>query len=116
MSQDTAAGHVDGNHSVLLQWKDNAPKAAPAVRVAEKVDIPLASMVKPLTYEEADAKIRKGADSFSFNAGNKSLGRVDVVSLGTKTPCEDFWNVGVVKGPDGLDTLYAGIFDGHKYV
>ena len=71
--------------------------------------------VKPLSYEEADARIREGADSFSFDVGDGCLGRVDVVSLGTKIPSEDIWDVGIVRGADGRgDTLYAGIYDGHK--
>lgn len=92
------------------------PREAPAINIISKQeDIPVLSPVKPLTYEEADAIIRKGADSFSFTAANGGHGRVDVVSLGTKTPSEDRWDVGVIKGPDGQDTLYAGLYDGHKY-
>lgn len=95
----------------------SVPISAPVVIPAAKDDdIPVIPPVKPLSYEEADAKIREGGASFTFNIGGKGQGRVDVVSLGTKTPSEDLWDVGVVRGPDGLDTLYVGLYDGHKYV
>ncbi|KAF1737733.1 Protein phosphatase 2C [Beauveria bassiana] len=90
-------------------------RAAPVIQVVpEEVDIPVVSPVKPLSYEEADAEIRKGADSFSFKVANDRLGRVDVVSLGTKFPSEDCWDVAVVRGADGQDTLYTGVYDGHN--
>ncbi|KAM3509886.1 hypothetical protein MY10362_000329 [Beauveria mimosiformis] len=93
----------------------DVPRAARVIQgVAEEVDIPVVSPVKSLSYEEADAEIRKGADSFSFKAVNDSLGRVDMASLGTKFPCEDCWDVAVVRGADGQDTLYTGIYDGHN--
>ncbi|KAM0669860.1 hypothetical protein ACQRIU_000255 [Beauveria bassiana] len=93
----------------------DAPRTVPVIQVvAEEVDIPVVSPVKPLSYEEADAEIRKSADSFSFKVDNDRLGRVDVVSLGTKFPSEDCWDVAVVRGADGQDTLYTGVYDGHN--
>ncbi|KAJ2969442.1 hypothetical protein NQ176_g8658 [Zarea fungicola] len=95
----------------------SVPRIAPVVIPAAKDDdIPVIPPIKPLSYEEADAKIREGAASFTFNIGERRHGRVDVVSLGTKSPSEDHWDVGVVQGPDGLDTLYVGLYDGHKCV
>lgn len=90
------------------------PRETPKVKLSAEQDIPVASPNKPLTYKEADARIREGADSFFFKISENAKGRVDVVSLGTKTPSEDRWDVGVVRGQDGQDTLYAGIYDGHK--
>lgn len=94
---------------------NDTPKTAPSITISPgHNDIPVISAVKPLTYEEANAKIREGADSFSFNGTGNCRGRVDVVSLGTKVPSEDHWDVGIINGVDGRDTLYAGIYDGHK--
>lgn len=120
MSQNGSATHgdniIDGSQKGASKGKGHSPRPAPDVKVTPKDGISLTSMFKPLTYQEADAKIREGADSFSFSAGNGKLGRVDVVSLATKFHREDFWNVSVVKGRDGHESLYVGLFDGHKYV
>jgi len=103
------------SHNISVKEKDDAPRAAPAIKIIPRGDhIPLTLPVKPLSYEEANAKIREGADSFAFNVTDNCMGRVDVVSLGTKIPSEDRWDVGTTTGPDGRDTLYAGIYDGHK--
>ncbi len=102
------------SHIGIVKETKDTPRAAPAVKVVPGEElVPLIPVVKPLSYEEADAIIREGADSFSFNVGDDCLGRVDVVRLGSKIPSEDFWDVGVVRGADGRDTLYAGIYDGH---
>lgn len=96
---------------------ENVARVAPAIKAVSSEDhISVTSPVKPLSYDEANAKIYEGADSLSFNVSKDCLGRVDVVSLGTKDPSEDRWDVGIVRRPDGRDTLYAGIYDGHKYV
>ncbi|EGX91883.1 pyruvate dehydrogenase, putative [Cordyceps militaris CM01] len=101
--------------NIIAKEMKNAPRAAPTVEVVPGGEpISVISPLKPLSYEEADAKIREGADSFSFNVADDCLGRVDVVSLGTKLPSEDRWDVGVVKGTVGQETLYAGIYDGHN--
>lgn len=103
------------SHNTIIKETKDAPRAVPAVEVVSNEDqIPVTSPVKPLSYEEADARIREDADSFSFNIADGCLGRVDVVSLGTKIPSEDRWDVGTTTGVDGRDTLYAGIYDGHK--
>ncbi|KAM0742123.1 hypothetical protein ACQRIT_002300 [Beauveria bassiana] len=102
------------SHSISNRNMDTQ-RAAPVIQVVpEEVDIPVVSPVKPLSYEEADAEIRKGADSFSFKVANDRLGRVDVASLGTKFSSEDCWDVAVVGGADGQDTLYTGVYDGHN--
>ncbi|KAJ3496558.1 hypothetical protein NLG97_g2567 [Lecanicillium saksenae] len=91
------------------------PKAAPSIELVQAVDdIPVASHIIPLGYEEADAKIREGAESFSFRVSDDCLGRVDVVSLGTKIPSEDRWDVRIFENEDARDTLYAGVYDGHN--
>lgn len=90
------------------------PRQSPLVKLSAEEQICIASPNQALSYEEADAKIRDGADSFFFKASESTRGRVDVVSLGTKIPSEDHWDVGVVTGEDGHETLYAGIYDGHK--
>jgi pyruvate dehydrogenase phosphatase len=103
------------SHKIIAKEAEYAPRAVPIIKaVLGEEYISVVSPVKPLSYEEADTKIRDGADSFSFNAAGGCLGRVDVVSLGTKIPCEDRWDVGVMRGEDGQDTLYAGVYDGHK--
>ncbi len=100
--------------SIIAKTAKDAPRAAPSVKVIPgEWHISVISPVKSLTYEEADAKIREGADSFAFVVADDCMGRVDVVSLGAKIPSEDCWDVGVVRGADGRDTLYAGIYDGH---
>lgn len=101
-------------HKFIVKEAKDAPRAARAIQVVpgeEPISVILPT--KPLSYEEADAQIREGADSFSFNVADNRMGRVDVVSLGAKIPSEDSWDVGIVKGVDGQDTLYAGIYDGH---
>ncbi len=102
--------------NIIAKAIKDAARAAPAINVVlGEEHIPVVPPVKPLSYEEADAKTREGANSFSFNVADGCLGRVDVASLGTKIPSEDRWDVGVVRGEDGRDALYAGIYDGHKY-
>ncbi|KAJ6785261.1 hypothetical protein PWT90_07695 [Aphanocladium album] len=94
---------------------DCLTKAAPAIELVQSVEeICVASHVSILSYEAADARIREGADSFSFKISDGCLGRVDVVSLGTKIPSEDRWDVRVATGQNSPDTLYAGIYDGHN--
>lgn len=103
------------SHTTIVKETKDALRAAPAVQVVPREDqIPITLPVKSLSYEEADARIREGADSFSFNAADDCPGRVDVVSLGTKIPSEDRWDVGTTTGTNGRNTLYAGIYDGHK--
>ena len=73
------------------------PKAAPAIELVQSVEeIWVVSHVSALSYEAADARIREGADSLSFKISDSCLGRVDVVSLGTKIPSADRWDVCVL--------------------
>jgi pyruvate dehydrogenase phosphatase len=83
---------------------------APAIDPNAAEDI--TSPVKIYTLEEADQKIREGAESFKFE-GKYGQGRVDVTRLGSNTRVEDEWDVGFGEGVGAQKTLYAGVYDGH---
>jgi hypothetical protein len=101
------------SHKIAAKETRVAPRAAPAVEVVQE-HVSVLSPVKPLSYAEADAKTRKGADSLSFNTTNGCLGHVDVVSIRTKVLCKDHQDIGIVRGVDERNILYTRVYNGYK--
>ncbi|TFB00109.1 hypothetical protein CCMA1212_008342 [Trichoderma ghanense] len=81
--------------------------------VASEENISVASPVKVLDLESANAKLREQAQAFVFDSADGKRGRLDVVRVASNDPVEDEWSMGIGGGIQGEKTLYAGIMDGH---
>ena len=91
-----------------------ASEVVPSIAQAlSEKGIAVESPVKPLDLQAVDAKLRRQAQTFTFESKDGKLGRVDVVRVPSNDPVEDDWSVGVGEGVGGRKTLFAGVYDGH---
>ncbi|KAK0383947.1 hypothetical protein NLU13_8038 [Sarocladium strictum] len=81
--------------------------------VASASDIEVATPVKALSLEEANAKLRQEVRSLTFETKDGAKGRVDSLRIASNDPVEDELAVGIAKGVDGQSNLFVGVYDGH---
>lgn len=97
--------------SQLMVFEKAKPAAVPVLAKGEAVDT--STPVTLVDMDEANARLRGQARTFTFKGKDGAKGRVDTVRLDSNTRVEDEWDLRTGEGVNGNSTLFAGVYDGH---